>query len=207
MRKAPYALAVSLVLVATTGLAGTKIGGNLSPVPSDCNSGPDFCKNGLPQSFSCAADNSDCTGATLAKAKFSLKDTLQLKVSVSKLADNDGNLVTTSTGNALDDHILKLSVNRCIVDNGAPTNCQNPRDIYVKLDYTGGKAKAVVDLSVVLGDPSLTAIGITSATVGAGASNLASCPGTNSAADIAARMDDADCDGALPYLIYGIVKP
>ena len=56
-------------------------------------------------------------------------------------------------------------------------------------------------------DPALTAIGITSASLQAGMSNAALCPGTNSAADIAGRVDDADCDGGLPYGVYGIVKP
>lgn len=205
MRKAPCALAIALVLVATSGLAASKISGNLAPVPSDCFSGPDFCKNGLFKSAACAADNSDCTGATLAKAKLSLKDTMQLKVSVSKLADNDGTLITTTPGT--DTHVLKLSVNRCIVEGGTPSNCANPRDIYVKLDYVAGKAKAAVDLSLALADPSLTAIAITSAQINAVVTNLALCPGTNSAADIAGRVDDTDCDGSVPYMLYGIVKP
>jgi len=66
----------------------------------------------------------------------------------------------------------------------------------------------VVDLSQAFAaDPSLTAIGITSATIAAFATNIANCPGTNDAADIAGRVDDVDCDGGLPYVIYGIVKP
>lgn len=209
-RIASYGLMLVLAVIANPVLAGTKISGNLSPVPADCNTGPGFCKNGLAgPGGDCGVDNSLCTGATLMKGKLSLKDTFQLKVSVSKLTDNNGALVTTNSGDPLDDHILILSFNRCIIDNGAPTNCQNPRTAYVKLDLANGKGKAIVDLSQVFAfpDSSLTAIALVGATLGAGASNLANCPGTNSAADVAARIDDADCAGALPYAVYGIVKP
>jgi len=204
---AAVSLAAALALAATAAPAVTKVIGTIAPVPSDCNSGPDFCKNGLAQAAACAPDNSDCTGATLMKAKLRLKDDLQLKLIVKNLLDNTGAQVETDTGNALDDHVLKLTVDRCIVDNGAPSNCLHPLSIFVKLDFTNGKATATVDLTdVFAGDPALTAIGITGASLSASMSNAANCPGTNSAADVAGRVNDADCDGGLPYGLYGIVK-
>ena len=207
-RFASYGLLLAVTVVATPGLAGTKLSGNLAPVPADCNTGPGFCKNGLAASFGdCGLDNSLCIGAALLKAKLTLKDTLQLKAKISKLTDNDGNLVSTDALDPLDDHILKLSFNRCLADNGVPTNCLHPRDVYVKLDLENGKGKATVDLSLALADPSLTTIGLTGGSLSAGASSIANCPGTNSAADVAARVDDPDCDGGLPYALYGIVKP
>jgi hypothetical protein len=201
-------LGLALVVAVSPTFAGTKISGSLAPVPADCNTGPGFCKNGLPgPPGDCGLDNSLCTGGTTAKAKLSLSDKLLLKVKVSKLADNNGTLVTTDPLDPLDDHILTISFDRCLVDNGVPSNCGHPLNVYVKLDLTNGKGKATVDLSLALADPSGTAIGLTGASVGVGGFNLASCPGTNSAADVAARVDDADCAGALPYAVYGIVRP
>ena len=205
---AAVSLAAALTLAATAALAGTKIVGTIAPVPSDCNTGPGFCKNGLAHAGDCGLDNSLCTGATLMKAKLKFKDNLELKVTVKNLLDNDGALVSTDTGNALDDHVLKLTVNRCIVDNGAPSHCANPLSIFVKLDFDNGKATVVADLTQVFAaDPSLTAIGLTGASLSASMANAANCPGTNSAGDIATRVNDADCDGGLPYGLYGIVKP
>jgi hypothetical protein len=207
-RIASYGLALAVIVVASPGLAGTRVSGNLAPVPPDCNTGPGFCKNGLAATFGdCGIDNSLCIGASLAKAKLTLKDTLQLKVRVLKLTDNDGNLVSTDALDPLDDHILKVSFDRCLVDNGVPSNCGHPLDVYVRLDLENGKGNATVDLSQALADPSLTTIGLTGASLRASASNIANCPGTNSAADVAARVGDPDCDGGLPYVVYGILKP
>jgi hypothetical protein len=203
-----YVVAFAVAVAATPGLAGTKISGSLTPVPADCNTGPGFCKNGLAgPPGDCGLDNSLCTGATTMKGKLSLKDKgAALKVSVSKLTDNNGDLVTTDPLDPLDDHILTLSFDRCLVDNGAPSNCGHPLSVYVKLDLNNGKGKAKVDLSLALADPPLTAIGFVGASLSAIAQNIANCPGTNSAADVAARVDDADCGGGLPYALYGIVK-
>ncbi len=187
--------------------AGQKISGTLAPVPADCSTGMDFCKNGLPQSASCV-DNSECPGGTTAKSKLSLTDKLVLKVQVKKLTDNDGNLVTTSPMNPNDDHILKVGFIRCLVDNGIPSNCAATTDVYVKLDFAGGVAKVTADLSQVFaGDPAGTALTLTSASVRAFANDMVNCPGTNSAADIAARAGDADCDSAQPYAVFGVAKP
>jgi hypothetical protein len=211
MKAAIVSLFSVLLLTGSSAVAGTSIKGNIAPVPADCNSGPGFCKNGLPQTADCGLDNANCPGATQMKAKLKLKDKLELKVSIKKLSDNDGNLVSTDgTPDTADDHILKLSVNRCIVDNGAPSHCANPRSIYVKLEIAGGEANVTADLSQVFSlDASLSAIGITGASLAAAAANAVDCDGTNAAADIAARVDDPDCEplGGLVYGVYGIVKP
>jgi len=198
---------LAFAVAPTPGLAGTKIVGSLAPVPADCNTGPGFCKNGLPGTFGdCGLDNSLCIGAAAMKGKLILKDKgLLLKVKVSNLTDNDGNLMTTDPLDPLDDHVLTVSFDRCLVDNGVPSNCGHPRNVYVKLDFKDGKGKAVVDLSLALADPPLTTIGLTGASLSAVAQNIANCPGTNSAADVAARIDDADCAGVLPYALYGIL--
>jgi len=203
-----YVVVLTFAVAATPGFAGTKISGSLTPVPADCNTGPGFCKNGLAgPPGDCGFDNSLCTGATTMKGKLSLKDKgTALKVSVAKLTDNNGDLVTTDPLDPLDDHILTVSFDRCLADNGVPSNCGHPRNVYVKLDLKSGKGKATVDLSLALADPALTTIGFVGASLSAISQNIANCPGTNSAADVAARVDDSDCAGVLPYALYGIVK-
>jgi hypothetical protein len=208
IRLAATALAFAMLLVAgQLAHAGQKISGTLAPVPADCSTGMGFCKNGLFQSFACDVDNSVCSGGTTAKSKLSLSDKLILKVTVKNLADNDGNPVTTFPMNQQDDHILKLGVIRCIVDNGVPSNCATTTDVYVKLEFTNGVAKATADLSQVFAADAVgTAITLTSASVRSGSNDPFNCPGTNSAADIAARANDSDCDASMPYAVYGVAK-
>lgn len=182
--------------------AGMKVSGSLAPVPADCSTGMDFCKNGLPQSAACDVDNSVCSGGTTAKSKMSLSDRLILKFSVKGLKDNDGNLVTTNTANANDDHIMKLGTIRCLVDNGVMTNCANPRDVYVKFDVVNGNASVNTDLTPAFAsDPAGTAIMITSASLRASAADPFNCTG-----DLAARVDNANCDSGLPYAVFGVAK-
>jgi hypothetical protein len=144
--------------------------------------------------------------------KLVLTDKLMLKTSVKKLVDNNSNSVATDPLDPLDDHVLAVSFNRCIADNGIPTNCQHAVTVYVRLDFTatkkGGKASATVDLSGVFSaDPPGTTIGIEGASVGAGMVSPASCPTGNGPADIAGRVNDADCEPFLPYALFGIMKP
>ncbi len=204
---ATLALATAIA-VAAPAAAGQKVSGTLAPVPADCNTGPGFCKNGLNQSFGdCGFDNSLCTGGTTAKSKLSISDKLILKASVKGLRDNDGNLVTTNPASILDDHIIKLGMIRCLVDNGVPTNCVATVDIYVKLDLINGNGSVTADLSQVFaGDPSGSTFTLTSASVRSSASDPFSCTGGNSAAEIAARSNNSNCDSAMPYAVFGVVK-
>ena len=207
MTVATLALAMAIAAAAPAS-AGQKISGTLAPVPPDCNTGPGFCKNGLPASFGdCGSDNSICIGGTTAKSKLSLSDKLILKASVKGLRDNDGNLMSTNPASALDDHIIKVGMIRCLVDNGVPTNCAATIDIYVKLDLLNGNGKVTADLSQAFaGDPSGSTFTLTSASVRSSASSPLSCTGGNTPAEIAARVNNSNCDSGMPYAVYGVMK-
>lgn len=162
------------LLLATTGLAGTKAQMNIVPTPADCFVGPGFCLN---VAAGCGLDNSDCAAGTMSpKSKFKLDGKKVLKAKIKGVTDN----------------MVTLSV--CPVDTGAPPICDDPTSLYLKVVLTDGKGSLNLDLApVAFGAPAGTPIALLGVTLWA-APGVGDCPGTNSAADITTRLNDGTCE-------------
>ena len=76
-----------------------------------------------------------------ASSKISLDGKLALKGTIKGVKDNSGALVTTGVEGSSDNFILKLGLNQCLVDTGAPPLCDDQTTIYVKVALSNGTGK------------------------------------------------------------------
>jgi len=194
-------LGATFLVLGARALAGTKFQANIVPTPPDCYSGPNYCKNGLGTCPS--SDNAECTGTMSAASKVKIDGvTRTVKGSVKNVTDQSGR-ITTDAGDPNDDFILKVTLCRCIVDSGGPDICSNCNNVYIRTDLKNGNGNVAGDLSAAFGaDPTGTAFRVT----GGGITQMsapAGCVGGNSAADIAARLDDTDCETGLFVGVIG----
>ena len=199
---------VASLLVVAPALAGTKAQLNLVPSAPDCFLGGSVCLN---NGASCVFDNTECAlSAVSASSKISIDGKLALKGTIKGVKDNSGALVTTGVEGSSDNFILKLSLNQCLVDTGAPPLCDDQTTIYVKVALNNGIGKINVSLApvfagfatpVAIGDALMLAGGTLQSPAGIG-----SCLGTNSATDLTARLNDATCETAGVYGVLGVLR-
>ena len=198
------ALTATLLLVGGTVFAATKAQMNVVPTKPDCFVIGSFCLN---NGASCFVDNSECANSSMsASSKFKLDSTLVLKGGVKQVKDNSGALITTGAEGAADNLIFKLTLTQCIVDNGPP-NCHDVQNIYLKVVLNNGNGTINVNLAPVLGglaspvtsgDPLMISGGGLLAPASPGF-----CLGTNSAANISARLNEATCESGGVYGVIG----
>jgi hypothetical protein len=203
MRTQPVLLAWTLLVLATGALAGTKVQMNIVPTPPDCRVAGLFCLN---VAGGCGGDNADCALGTMSKSKVKLDGKLRVKATIKGVTDIAGMLMTTGPGEAAADNlVLKLVLSLCPVDTAAPPICDDVTTVYLKVVLTAGAAKLGVELAPVLS----LAAGSPLAVLGAGlvvpGSGLGDCPGTNSSADITARLNDGSCDLGIVRGVGGVV--
>ena len=195
--------AAALLLWSTLALAGTKVQMNIVPTPPDCLVAGLFCLN---VDAGCGGDNNDCAPGTMSeKSKVKIKDTLQLKATIKGVTDGTGALMTTGPAEDADDNlVLKVALSTCPVDTASPPICDDPANIYLKVVLTNGKGKLTVDLAPVLllgaGSP-VNVMGVALL----GAAGGGNCLGSNSTADIAARINDGTCDSIIVRGVGGLV--
>ncbi len=200
-----FMLGAALLMLGAPALAGTKFQANIVPTPPDCYSGPNFCKNGI---GGCpGSTNAECTGTMSPASKVKIDGVTQtVKASVKNVVDQTGSRITTDSTNADDDFILKLTLCRCIADSGGFDICSNCNNVYLRFDLKNGNGKVAGDLSTAFAtDPTGTPFRVT----GGGITQMsapAGCTGTNSAADIAVRLDDANCETGLFVGVIGYAK-
>lgn len=195
-------MALAMTLLAVPALAGgTKLKQSLVPFTQTC-SNTAVCSSGncsntglscttdsdcnvcsLSSSVSCVVD-ADCNvGAPSPKSSVQLTGTGRARISVKGVHDAAG-LPLTSDGTigSADDFIVYVFL---AAPSGPSTG------FFVKLDFANGNGKADVDFSGLLpaaGTPFIPEIALATPPL-----DPAACPGTNSAADLAARSNDPDC--------------
>ena len=200
MKTLPGLVGFAAVLLATGAYAGTKFQMNIVPTASDCFIGGN-CLN-VSSSCSDPGGNSDCVLGTLSpKSMVKLDGKRHLKGTVKGVTDNTGALMTTGPAEtATDNLVLKLSLTNCLgaVDSGSPCNSSTPTtSVYLKVVLTNGKGKLKVDLSTVAGLGAAGApIAVSGVSVLGAPGNPGDCPGTNSATDVATRLNDATCESS-----------
>ena len=193
-----------LTLIAVLGLvgpaaAGTKFKTNLVPTPADCFDGLGVCLN---NGFSCldVPGNSDCMASGLSpKSTVSLDGKGKLTVQVKGVRDATGALVSTGPVGSSDTYVLDLEVRACAVNAGEIPYCSSPNapgsHLYVKVPLTNGNGLAKVDLHPVI--TGALAFGAGQTLHVRRVSLVAQqpfCMGTNSAADITARLVAGGCN-------------
>ena len=221
MRGSKLLLATGTLLVAALAHAGTKVQLNVVPVEGVCNTTPTphvclnkpdatpgacsagTCLNG--HAGTCTVDNdckftcttdADCNvGTVSASSKLSFDGKLNLKGVLKGITDSTGAPVTTDlTPGTADDRVVKL----CFIPfiNGAqgPNVCT-----YLKVEVKKGTAKLAVNGSTVPG-LSMCPLGHCALMVSGGGlyskvdDPVNDCPGDNSGAAIATRLNDLTCE-------------
>ena len=131
------------------------------------------------------------------KSKVTIPDTLKVTGTIQGVTDVAGALETTGPAeSASDNPVLKIALSTCPVDTGAPPICDDVTNVYLKVVLKAGKGKVKVDLSPVF--PGLTS-GSPFAVLGVALLEVpgpGNCVGTNSAADITARLNDTTCESS-----------
>ncbi|HYC57201.1 MAG TPA: hypothetical protein VEL28_19880 [Candidatus Binatia bacterium] len=213
---------ICIVLASPALAAGTKVKGNVVPVPFACDTSngiceaDDFCTTGF---FPCETNTdcgrcsnasvstysdgclqtSDCNaGSMSAKSKASISGAGKLSVKIKGVQDPAGQPVTTDgTIGTDDDYIVVLTG----VSFG--TSAEVSMGVF-KIELKNGNGKLTVEdggaaLSVPDGTNVLPIIALL-----APATSAATCPGGNSAPEVAARTSDADCTSGLTLGVLGI---
>jgi hypothetical protein len=197
-------LALVLSLITTEAAAGTKVQLNIIPAPPDCFIIAGGCLN---VGLSCGSDNSECALGTMSpKSKVTIPDTLKVTGTIQGVTDGAGALMTTGPGEGDSNNpVLRIAISACPVDTGAPPICDDVTSVYVKVVLKAGKGKVKVDLGPVFSIPSGSPFAVLGVALleSPGAGN---CLGTNSATDIAARLNDTTCDSVIVRGVGGFVR-
>jgi hypothetical protein len=164
---------VSLLLVAGAASAGSSIKANLSSIPDRCVFSSVCANNGAP----CSIDQDCDLGRLSTTSKVSLGGNGKFKIKVSGVVNSAG---MPATG----EYMLYYSIGDAL---GATS------DLPIKVPVVSGKGSASADLSsfLAVGERTKLTYGVT---FGMPPEVPAECPGTNSPADIQARIGDADCN-------------
>ena len=203
MRARPFVVASTLFLLTGGATAGTKVQMNIVPTPPDCFVGPGFCLN---VAAGCTIDNSECALGTMSsKSKVKLDGKRAVSASIKGVTDVAGALLTTGPAEtALDNLVLKIVLSACPVDTGSPPICDDATNVFLKVVLEEGKGSVkttLPDLGLLVGSP----VGVLGVSLVVPGANPGDCPGTNSTADIAARLNDATCDTGVVRGVAGIV--
>jgi hypothetical protein len=194
-----------VLLSATHAQAGSKLSMTVVPTPPDCFIAGSFCLN---SGASCFTDNSECALAGVsAKSTVSLSGKLLLKGSFKEVRDTTGALVNTGLVGAADNYVVQIGLQTCTVDASEMPYCgMVNQDVYVKLALSKGKGSFKLDLNPVFpaipNFPAGTPLRINHValiTPRAGGN----CLGTNSGADLLARLNDATCNDGIGILGVG----
>lgn len=210
--RAVLSLTLLLALASSAAAAGTKYKVNLVPTPADCFGGLGICLNNG-NMCNDPQFNSDCTGPALStKSSVSLDGKMRLQVSLKEVRDPAGALVTTGPVGAADNYVLDVALHGCVVDAGEIPYCSGASSgsthLYIKVPLIGGRTNTKVDLHDVIVGPSFA--GVAGETLRLEQVSLVrpqlGCGGTNSAADIAARIVGSTCnDGVQVVAVTGVV--
>lgn len=205
MQTRSFPFAAGILLLGTSAFAGSKVQMNIVPTPPDCFAGPGFCQN---VSAGCGFDNADCALATMSpKSKVKIDGKLKLKASVSGVTDVTGALMTTGPAETASDNlVLRVTLSQCGVDLASPPLCDEPTNVYLKVVLTEGKGKLNLELGTVFSEPVGSPFAVLSVALVVQSTGLGDCPGTNSPADISARLNDATCDVGIPRGVGGFVR-
>jgi hypothetical protein len=202
MRIPPTLFFVALLFGATPVLAGTKIQLNIIPSPPDCYIGG-ACLNSGASCFD-VGGNSDCVVVGVSpKSKVSLDGKLQLKATLQGVVDNGGVLVTTGVEGAIDNYVLQMGLQTCTQDAAEVPYCTAIHDVYAKVVLENGKGKVKIDLKPVFpGYVVGTAFRVNHVAL-ITPRGIGNCLGTNSTANLMARLNDATCNDGVGILGVG----
>lgn len=202
---------VGLLGLAVQAGASTKYQTNLVPTPADCFGGLGVCLN---NGASCndPNNNSDCTASSISpRSSVTLDGKLRVKYSLRGVLNSAGALVTTGPEGASDNYLLDVEVRVCVADVGEIPYCGSSNipttHLYIEVPLSSGIAKGKIDLRPVLTGPSVNLSTGTSLVVSR-VSLLTPhpvCSGTNSATDIAARINQGCNDGVGVLAVPGVV--
>lgn len=192
------------LLVAAPAFAGSKLQLNIVPTPPDCSAAAGgACLN---SGVGCGdiAGNTDCVAVGVsAKSKVALDGKLALKGTMQGVVDNSGALVTTGPVGAADNYVLEMALQTCTVDAGEIPYCTAAQTVYVKVVLKAGKGSIKVDLKPVFPAAAAgTAFRVSHVALITPRSG-GNCLGTNSTADLTARLNDATCDDGVGILGVG----
>jgi hypothetical protein len=143
--------------------------------------------------------NADCDhGRIVGKSTASIRGDGTLKLKLNGVADLAGVPVTTDgvLGTA-DDYIAYVPV---LSYSGSWFS-----DAQIKLDLNAGKVAGTYDISGVM-PPAGAEVALTTVLLLTPPTNMANCPGGNSAEDIAARANDPDCRDGDFFAVQGVTQ-
>jgi hypothetical protein len=194
---------LAFALLASPALAGSKLQLNIIPSPPDCFGGLGQCLNSG-AGCSDVLGNTDCVPVGVSpKSKISLDGKMALKGVLQGVVDNGGTLVTTGVEGAADNYVLQIGLQTCTPDVGEIPYCTALQDVYVKVVLKTGKGKLKVDLKPVFGaytaGAALRVNHVALITPRAGGN----CLGTNTPADLSARLNDGTCNDGIGILGVG----
>jgi hypothetical protein len=142
-----------------------------------------------------------------AKSKVKIDGKLKLKAMISGVTDVTGALMTTGPAEtATNNLVLRLILSECGVDLASPPLCDEPTNVYLKVVLTGGKGKLGLELGTVFAEPVGSPFAVLSVALVEQSAVPGDCPGTNSPADITARLNDSTCDIGIPRGVGGFVR-
>lgn len=143
-------------------------------------------------SRTCSNDN-ECALATMSgKSKIQFKGNLALKAKIKHVTTAYGGLITTGAEGAADNLVLKIDLNICPLS----VSCGDPTSVYLKVVLTKGNGSLDIDLALVLAVASGTPVNVADVALFA-APYPGYCLGTNTPADIIARLNNGYCSNSI----------